>query len=236
MRKTLALIAAATALPLMCGIYSSENEPFARKYLSEACRKTDYTMTTGFMGTAPLLPALSEGGDFETAYRMFEQTAYPSWLYPVINGATSIWERWNSYTIENGFSGQNKMNSFNHYSLGGVGTWMMEFQAGIHRDGTTGFKRFILQPAAGGHFTYLKSAYDSVYGTIRSSWTAEDGVLTSYETVVPANTSATLYLPVKDEKAVPMPEGASFEGFVTHNGQLCAKITLTSGSFRFVVE
>lgn len=214
---------ASYALPLMCGVYNEENRPYAQKFLSEACEKTGYTMTTGFMGTAPLLPALSEAGDFETAYTMFEQTAYPSWLYPVINGATSIWERWSSYTIENGFGGQNRMNSFNHYSLGGVGTWMMEFMAGIHRDGTSGFKSFILQPVAGGHFTHMRAAYDSVYGTIRSAWTAEDGVMTSYDCVVPANTTATLYLPAgQDEK-----------DSVMHNGLRCKKRSLMPGAYHF---
>ncbi len=216
---------ASYALPLMCGVYNEENRPYARKYLAEACEKTGYTMTTGFMGTAPLLPALTEGGNIDTAYTMFEQTAYPSWLYPVINGATSIWERWSSYTIENGFGGQNRMNSFNHYSLGGVGTWMMEFMAGIHRDGITGFKSFVLQPVCGGHFTDMKAAYDSVYGRIESAWTAKEGRMTSYDCVVPANTKATLYLPVEDE--------TGYDEIVTHNGVKTAKIQLAPGCYHF---
>ena len=138
-------------------------------------------MTTGFMGTAPLLPALTEGGNADTAYQMFERTEYPSWLYPVINGATSVWERWSSFTIQNGFGGQNWMNSFNHYSLGGVATWMMEYMAGIRRGEKGGFREFILQPVPGGHFTEVKTAYDSVYGRICSSWTAKDGRLATYD-------------------------------------------------------
>ena len=216
---------ASYALPLMCDIYNDENRPFAQQYLREACEKTGYTMTTGFMGTAPLLPALTEGGNVKTAYKMFEQTIYPSWLYPVINGATSIWERWSSYTIQNGFGGQNRMNSFNHYSLGGVGTWMMEFMAGIHRDEISGFKSFILQPVAGGAFTYMKAAYESVYGTIHSVWTAENGVMTSYDCEVPANTTATLYLPVG--KVQPSGE------VLIHNGLPVVRYELQAGKYHF---
>ncbi len=226
---------ASYALPLMCGIFTEENEPYACRYLSEACQKTGYTMTTGFMGTGPLLPALTLGDDLAGAYKMFEQTVYPSWLYPVINGATSIWERWNSYTIENGFSGQNRMNSFNHYSLGAVGSWMMEYQAGIQRGEEAGFQRFILQPMPGGSFTYVKAAYDSVLGRIESGWTVGNGVIAAYDAVVPANTTAVLYLPVTEEaaRAVPAIKGASYQGMEKRYGLTVAVWELTSGSYHF---
>ena len=224
---------ASYALPIACGVFSEENLPYAYEYLDEACKKTGHTMTTGFMGTGPLLPALTEGGHADEAYTMFEHTGYPSWLYPVVNGATSVWERWNSYTIENGFSGQNHMNSFNHYSLGAVGTWMMEYQAGIQRDKASGFRHFILQPVPGGTFTHLNAAYDSIYGAIESEWTAEDGRLSSYRAVVPANTTATLYLPLPEEKAAAFASlpGASFSGMEMHLGRECAKFELQSGSY-----
>ncbi|MBR6321573.1 MAG: hypothetical protein IKR59_01775, partial [Lachnospiraceae bacterium] len=223
------------ALPLMCGAFSEGNRPAAEKHLREACEKTGYTMTTGFMATGPLLPALTEGGNLDAAYAMFEQTGNPSWLYPVVNGATSVWERWSSYTIENGFGGQNWMNSFNHYSLGAVGTWMMEYQAGIRRSGTNGFRKFILQPMPGGHFSFVSAEYDSVYGTIKSSWTAADGKLRTYEATVPANTEAVLYLPVMEDAVKAFGEigGASFEGMEMHLGILTAKFTLKSGRYSF---
>ena len=157
---------ASYALPLMCDVFSEDNRPYAERYLEESCRKAGYTMTTGFMGTGPLLPSLSQSGFSDCAYQMFEQTAYPSWLYPVINGATSVWERWNSYTIENGFGRMNYMNSFNQYSLGSVGSWMIEYQAGIQRGDLPGFQHFVLQPMPGGHFQFLRAAYDAVPGTI----------------------------------------------------------------------
>ncbi len=228
---------ASYALPLMCGVFSEDNIPHARRYLREACERTGYTMTTGFMGTGPLLPALTEGGDLTAAYEMFEQTGYPSWLYPVVNGATTVWERWNSYTIENGFAGNNYMNSFNHYSLGAVASWMMEYQAGIQRDGMEGFHSFLLQPTPGGHFTHVSAAYDSVYGTIESEWTAEAGKLTSYRALIPANTSARLFLPVSQEAAEGFcdMDGASFLGMEAHNGRMTAVFSLSSGTFRFTL-
>lgn len=227
---------ASYALPLICGVFTRENEPYAHRYLEEACRKAGYTMTTGFMGTGPLLPALSKGGGNTCAYWLFEQTDCPSWLYPVLNGATSVWERWNSYTIENGFGGQNHMNSFNHYALGAIGSWMMEYQAGIQRGKQAGFQDFILQPVPGGHFRFLKASYDSVLGTILSSWTAKDGILTSYDAAVPANTSATLYLPVTREQAeqIPAMEGAAYQGMVKHNGLMAAAFRLVAGSYHFI--
>lgn len=226
---------ASYALPLICGVFTEENKEYARHYLREACRKTGYTMTTGFMGTGPLLPALMQGGDKSSAYAMFEQTACPSWLYPVCNGATSVWERWNSYTIENGFGGQNAMNSFNHYALGAVGSWMMEYQAGIQRGEEPGFKRFILQPMPGGSFTHLHASYDSIHGTIASGWTAKEGRLTSYDAVVPANTTAVLYLPVTQETAekLRVPEGACYQGMTLHNGTAAAVFELSSGTYHF---
>ena len=223
------------SLPLVCGVFSDENLEYAGQFLDEACKKTGYTMTTGFMGTGPLLPALTEGGYIDTVYRLFEQTAYPSWLYPVVNGATSVWERWNSFTIENGFGGQNSMNSFNHYSLGAVGTWMMEYQAGIQRDDTAGFKSFILQPVPGGNFTFVDGSYDSGYGTIRSSWKAEDGHLTSYDATVPANTSAVLYLPTGDDDvtAFAAQEGVTCIGTETRFGRKVSVFKLTSGKYHY---
>ena len=169
---------------------------------------------------------------------MFEQTEYASWLYPVTQGATSIWERWNSYTHDNGYGGNTGMNSFNHYSLGAVGAWMMAYQVGIQRDETAGFKSFVLQPTPGGSFTYTNGSYESTYGTIVSNWTAENGALTSYEAVVPANTTATLYLPVSEDVAMTFKniDGVTFQGMEEHNGQMTAKFSVLAGGYTFTVQ
>ena len=227
---------ASYALPLVCGVFSGENLALARKHLKEACQRTDYTMTTGFMGTGPLLPALTEAGEIDTAYRMFEQTKCPSWLYPVLNGATSMWERWSSFTVENGFGGQNWMNSFNHYSLGAIGSWMMEFMAGIARKGDSGFGTFVLQPVCGGHFTSLEAAYESARGTIRSAWTARDGVMTGYECTVPANTRAELYLPAAENARVHARENPEGGETAVRNGIPVRKYQLPAGTYHFEIE
>ncbi len=157
---------------------------------------------TGFIGTAWISKALSDNGHSEIAYRLLQQTSYPSWLYPVEQGATSIWERLNSYTVENGFGGNNSMNSFNHYSFGAVGQWMMAYSAGIQRD-EPGFRKFLLQPEPDptGEMTSVEAYYESMYGKIESEWKT-DGEILSYRAVVPANTTAKLYLPASSVKEI----------------------------------
>jgi alpha-L-rhamnosidase len=196
-----------------------------------------YTLMSGFAGTPTILPALSKYGHVEDAYKMFEQTEYASWLYPVVQGATSIWERWNSYTVENGFGGNNSMNSFNHFSLGAVTEWMMDYQLGISADlENPGFQHFILQPQAGGTFTYAKGTFESNYGTISSGWTASDGAMRSYECIVPANSTATLYLPASSVGTFQSIGGVAFNGIVTHNGIDSAEFALASGGYKFTVS
>jgi alpha-L-rhamnosidase len=159
---------------------------------------------TGFIGTAWINKALCDNGFNDVAYRLLQQTSYPSWLYSVDQGATTIWERLNSYTVENGFGGNNSMNSFNHYSFGAVGAWMYNYSLGIQRDeNEPGFKHFILQPTPDptGQMTFAKGHYDSMYGRIESGWKIENGQLI-YSATVPPNTTATLYLPATSEKTI----------------------------------
>ena len=201
------------ATPLNFNCFSDENIKKAQAYLSELSINPSlsnngdkvypkYSITTGFSGTPNILPALSRAGNVADAYNMFSCTDYASWLYSVTKGATTLWERWNSYEMAFGKGGSSNMNSFNHFALGAVGQWMYEYQLGItsdHSNGEAGYKHFMLQPTAGGTYTSLKGSYESNYGVISSSWTADGkGSLTSYSATVPANTTATLYLPVNE--------------------------------------
>lgn len=202
---------ASYAVPLALGVFNNENIPYATELLAAACRRQntdddgksrpEYSLMTGFIGTAWISKALSDNGYDDIAYRMLQQNTYPSWLYPVDQGATTIWERLNSYTIEEGFGGNNSMNSFNHYSFGAVGQWMMAYSLGIQRD-EPGFKRFILRPEPDptGEMTWAQGYYDSMYGRIKSAWKVDNDSLT-YETSVPANTNALLYLPASSENS-----------------------------------
>ncbi len=200
------------AVPLALGVFSDENLPFMVKNLAEAVERENrddggvvrpkYSLMTGFIGTAWISKALSDAGRSDLAYRILQNRQYPSWLYAIDQGATTIWERLNGYTVEKGFGGNNSMNSFNHYSFGAVGQWMMAYSLGIQRD-EPGFQRFILQPEPDptGGITSADGYYDSMYGRIRSAWKVDGGVL-RFQASVPANTTATLHLPASSAKAV----------------------------------
>lgn len=156
-----------------------------------------YSLMTGFITTAWISKALSDNGRSDMAYRLLTQTTYPSWLYPVIQGATTIWERLDSFTLERGFGGNNSMNSFNHYSFGAVGQWLIANSLGIDRDPSTpGFRLFVLHPEADptGSLTWARGWYDTPCGRISSSWKMVDGAV-EYEFSIPEGCTATLRLP-----------------------------------------
>lgn len=162
-------------------------------------RNAGNKMQTGFLGTEIILNTLTKIGRSDVAYNILLSHDYPGWLYSVDQGATTMWERWNSYTTESGFAGSG-MNSFNHYSYGSVGDWMFNTMGGINNDDTRpGFKHIILSPETTQKLSYVNATYDSSYGEIVSNWTRNDGVLT-YEATIPANTTATIKLPVEEDK------------------------------------
>ncbi|QGQ99202.1 alpha-L-rhamnosidase [Paenibacillus psychroresistens] len=177
--------------------YHMFDETVKQKAYDNLARKTQEmgcTVSTGFFGTGPLNPMLSEGGYSELAQAMITQTAYPSWLYPVTQGATTIWEHWDSYTVEKGFGRRNSMNSFNHYSLGAVVGWLYEYVLGIQRDERhPGYAHFTLKPDLTG-FRKANGGFDTPYGRIESSYNLEEEKAT-YRCTVPANTTATVVLP-----------------------------------------
>jgi len=190
------------AVALGNNVLNDTNKNFAEKYLVEAIQRknTDddkverpaYSLMTGFIGTAKITKALSNAGRSDIAYKLLENHEYPSWLYPVDQGATTIWERLNSYTKANGFGGNNSMNSFNHYSFGAVGAWLYSDSLGIARDeNSPGWKHFYLQPQPdfSGGMTFARGHFDSPYGRIESSWKLEGGGVV-YNFTVPANTTA----------------------------------------------
>ncbi len=156
-------------------------------------------LQTGFLGTAVIMQTLTEIGCSDVAYKLLLQHDMPSWLYSVDQGATTIWERWNSYTKQNGF-GPVDMNSFNHYAYGVVAEWMYSYMAGMMYDKeNAGWKHFTLAPHPNQALTFVNGSYDSPYGRITSSWKYENNAFI-YQTVVPANTSATIKVPVEAGK------------------------------------
>lgn len=236
------------AVGLALNAFSEENKPYMIANLAEAVKRKnvddtgvtrgEYALMTGFIGTAWINKALSDNGYNDISYRLLQNNQYPSWLYAIDQGATTIWERLNGYTEENGFGENNGMNSFNHYSFGAVGQWMMAYSLGIQRDEKSpGFKHFILQPQYDptGQMEWAKGHYDSMYGRISSSWKVDKGNL-AYTAIVPANTTATLYFPassasaVKESgKALASNKGIRFVKY--ENGK--AIYELSSGSYAF---
>ncbi len=214
--------------------------------LSSNIRNNGYKLSTGFAGTAILNTTLSRFGLGDYAYDLLLQRDCPSWLYSVDQGATTIWERWNSYTKESGF-GDPAMNSFNHYAYGAVGEWMYRYMLGIeYDDQQPGFKHIILQPqpdrretlpANQQPITSAAGNHRSNYGLIESAWNAADKDNLTYDCTVPANTTATLFLPVADESTVVYEgsiaaeeaEGVEYEGY--ENG--CKVYRLGSGTYHF---
>ncbi|MDQ1914865.1 family 78 glycoside hydrolase catalytic domain [Paenibacillus sp. GD4] len=195
------------------------------------------TLSVGFLGVNVIAPVLSDVGQSELAYKLLLQDAMPSWLYSVKNGATTVWERWNSYSVEDGF-GDVRMNSFNHYAYGAIAEWMYKYMAGIANDpAQPGFKHIILRPEIdlNEQITWVKGSYDSVRGTIRSEWKVKGNNL-SYAVTIPANTTATLYLPSNHQQNVseggkPVQEAEGIHFIAHKNGK--AIYELGAGSYTF---
>ena len=156
-------------------------------------------LSTGFVGAGHLLPVLTRTGHLDVAYLLLENTTFPSWLYPVAHGATSIWERWDGWTEERGFQDPG-MNSFAHYAYGCAAEWLFSDVAGIDTDGP-GFRRILIRPRPGGRLTGAKASYRSIHGEVASGWRRKDGAL-ELDVTVPANTTATVHVPAKDAAAV----------------------------------
>ena len=157
-------------------------------------RRHGNRLQTGFLGTSVLMDTLSDIGEREMAVTLLLQRENPSWLYSVDQGATTIWERWDSWTKEKGF-GSAGMNSFNHYSYGAVLGWMYAHLAGIRPDpAKPGFRHFILAPEPDARLGSCDATYDSVAGRIRSKWEYVDGKA-KFTFAVPEGTTATAILP-----------------------------------------
>ncbi len=183
-------------LTLMAGLYpDDEVRDYIISDLLGSIRSNGNKLSTGFVGTASIVNVLSLLGNDEAAYTLLLQRGNPSWLYSVDQGATTTWERWDSYTKARGF-GDVGMNSFNHYAYGCVGEWMYAYMAGINGYGTVAFKDFKLSPRPDPQkrIDHVKAEYESIYGLITSEWKINENGAFSYDFTIPANTSATVEL------------------------------------------
>lgn len=223
-------------LGLHFNLLPEEKRQLAARHLFENIRKKDWHLSTGFVGLSYLLPTLTETNNLDVAYRFLNQDTFPSWLYCIKNGATTIWERWDGWTEQKGFQDPG-MNSFNHYAFGSVGQWLFGTVAGIDTDGP-GYKQIRIEPRPGGGLTYAKAGYNSIYGRISSDWKIEDGRFT-LDVTVPVNTAATVYIPAKDaesitESGLPAGKAEAVQFLRMDNGR--AVFAVGSGQYQFVSE
>ncbi len=173
----------------------------AAQRLADNVRNYDDHLTTGFLGTPYLCHVLSRFGYDTVAYKLLLQETYPSWLYPVKMGATTIWERWDGRKPDSSFQTPG-MNSFNHYSYGAIGDWMYRDITGLDTyDEGAGYKKIIVRPHPGGHLDYARASLVTGYGKISVSWKIAAGKFLM-DVEIPANTSANIYLPVTNAQEV----------------------------------
>ncbi len=179
-------------LALMFDLLPDDQRNNAVNYLVENIRSRGNHLSTGFLGTPYICHVLSENGRADVAYDLLLQEDFPSWLYPVRMGATTIWERWDGQKPDSTFQTKN-MNSFNHYAYGAIGDWMYRVVAGMEI-GAPGYKHILIQPKPSSRLDYAEATHESKYGEIISGWKIDNGNLTVYCTI-PANTTATITLP-----------------------------------------
>ncbi len=183
----------AYTLALQFDLLPDDLRPVAAKRLAQEVRTRKH-LTTGFLGTPYLCHVLVRYGYLDEAYVLLNREEYPSWLYPVKQGATTIWERWDGQKPDGSFQNPG-MNSFNHYAYGAIGDWMYRVMAGLQIDETMpGYKHILIQPQPGGGFTSVKASHETLYGPASSAWTLKDGRF-ELSVEVPPNTRATVRLP-----------------------------------------
>ena len=210
----------------------------AAEKLAENVKRYDNHLTTGFLGTPYICHVLSRFGYTDVAYALLTQESYPSWLYPVKMGATTIWERWDGIKPDSSFQTAS-MNSFNHYAYGAIGDWMYRVVAGLDtEESAPGYRLIRIKPTIGGGLTNATATLQTYYGKTSSSWKIENDK-TILDIEIPANTKATVYIPAAS--AAMVKEGgaliSSSKDIVTEgaaNGWVVA--TVGSGTYHFEIS
>jgi len=182
-------------LALMFDLVEGEVRERIAHDLNALVVQNNYHLTTGFVGTPYLCLALSSNGYHSTAIRLLLRESYPSWLYSITKGATTIWEHWDGIKPDGSFW-SDAMNSFNHYAYGAIGDWLYRYVAGLNMDEKeAAYKKIRIHPRfSNGELTYAKASFVSQYGEIKSSWSVNDEQII-VEVQVPANTTAEIVLP-----------------------------------------
>jgi len=194
-------------LALAFDLLSEDKKATAKKYLLEKIAEAENHLRTGFLGTPLLSQVLDETGEIDLMYQLLFNETYPSWFYSINQGATTIWERWNSYSKAEGFNPQ-KMNSLNHYAYGAIGEWMYERIGGI-APLEAGYKTIRIAPVPKQPLTSASASLNTPYGKVASSWEIINGEF-NLEIVIPPNTSAKVSV-IANTKNELMQDGTLFK-------------------------
>jgi alpha-L-rhamnosidase len=209
--------------------------PLLLAHLLRRLEAAQWHLATGFVGVSHLLPVLSDNGRADIAYRLLNNTTFPSWGYSIQQGATTIWERWDGWTGEGGFQTP-AMNSFNHYAFGSVGEWLYGSVAGIRTDPDhPGYSRILVEPMPGGGLTSARATLETPRGEVSSEWRAagKDIVL---EVEIPPNATAAVSIPAASLTSVRESGGVAAEAPGVHDARFetgIAVFEVGSGTYRF---
>ncbi|MGB8491667.1 MAG: family 78 glycoside hydrolase catalytic domain [Bacteroidales bacterium] len=221
-------------LALKFGLLPENLRVAAAGFLVDDIKSRGNHLSTGFLGTPFICHVLTAEGYTDVAYDLLLQPTYPSWLYPVKMGATTIWERWDGEKTDSTFQDAG-MNSFNHYAYGAIGDWMYRVSAGIEA-GAPGYKQIVIQPHPTAKLGYSKASLDSQYGIISSGWVRKDGKI-SISVIIPANTTAIVVLPFGEpgkviENGAPLRSDGRISA-ATGSGSGTISISRGSGEYQF---
>jgi alpha-L-rhamnosidase len=225
------------ALALDFGLVPDDLKEKVTARMEESVKAYDYRISTGIQSTIRLMNQLSENGHHDIACRLLESRRFPSWLYSIDQGATTIWERWDGYVSGRGFQNPG-MNSFNHVAIGAVGEWMIRNMIGLNLvEEYPGYSNFTINPRPGGSLMWAKGSYHSIAGNISVSWKMDTGCF-RLDVVVPVNTSADIYLPSGDirkitESGKPVRKLREFE--LTGSTSTKTILRIGSGNYSFEV-
>lgn len=226
----------AYVLAIVYDLLTPQQTERAAAHLVRRIQERNGHLSTGFVGTKDLMLALAQIGRNDIAYQLLHNETFPSWGFSIRQGATSIWERWNGWTPEEGFADPG-MNSFAHYSFGAVGQWLFEQVGGI-QPLEPGFGIIRIAPQPGGKLTWARTSYESVRGRIVSNWSVE-GERFVLDVQIPANTTAEVSLPARKAEQV-RESGRSLnqDECIRILGLQDGRLTLSvpSGRYQFTVE
>ena len=217
-------------------LLTPEMETKAIPHLLAEIEKADNHLRTGFLGTPLLAPVLEKIGRLDLMFGMLFKESYPSWFYSINQGATTMWERWNSYTHKDGFN-PGGMNSFNHYAYGAIGQFMYERIAGLSPL-EPGYKKILIAPVPGGPLDHAKAEYNSIYGKISSAWKKVNNGL-EMDVTIPPNTTAKVVIPMSEGLSLklngePMTGNADIK--IVNKNSNNIELELVAGTYKFSTE